>query len=677
MMCWSRLAVMMVVGLGCASAYAEGMSLAPVEQRGSVSDFELKDISGAGVRLSDFRGKAVVVSFWATWCEPCKQELAFLNRYYEELKEQGFEVIAVATDAPETQSRVRTVARQKDWTIKVVLDTAGSVSALLNPRGATPYSIFIDRAGRMVYDHEGYTVGDETGYRVMIEALLAEKAADGGADSSGWLPAGSSVSVTDTLVLEARGDNGDDTVDDDYFLGVNRLNVTGTAGDFSLWTRVDAWKFESPPAVEIQGENPFQDHLSLERFQLRYQGEKLEVVAGDYFLQLGRGIALAVRKGDEVSVETALRGGRLVWAGESFKAGTFGGKVANSNLDPIRSHFIEELEDVLGGGFMEFSGVGGMTLGAHGVHRVYGTSLLPEDSDWSQTGGAYVDLSGVVDWMTLYGEVDVQRRYQVGDFQNGLAGFVAANVEMGDTTLLVEGMRMDDFDLGVENFPAPLNRPPTLSRIRDEVITMSDYYGAQVRLEHRIKAVDIMLFTNGRYRLNLPGSDSPIVEYHGYGGMEWGFNQGRSHLNASAGYRSDRFEGGDEVRTLVHYYVDYVQAVGARYALHVISDTEYKGYVTASGELDHYWFGSTYVGVDRSGLGGITFELGYDTKNVENTAVESPSLFLAGILKWHITDKMELRAIGGTQHGGLKCVNGVCREYPSFAGLKTEWIGRF
>ena len=136
MMCWSRLAVMVVVVLGCASAYAEGMSLAPVEQRGSVSDFELKDISGAGVRLSDFRGKAVVVSFWATWCEPCKQELAFLNRYYEELKEQGFEVIAVATDAPETQSRVRTVARQKDWTIFIAANWPGALQPILLPLAA-------------------------------------------------------------------------------------------------------------------------------------------------------------------------------------------------------------------------------------------------------------------------------------------------------------------------------------------------------------------------------------------------------------------------------------------------------------------------------------------------------------------------------------------------------------
>ena len=130
----------------------------------------------------------------------------------------------MATDAPETQAEVKSVARQKGWEFKVVLDSAGEVSALLNPRGATPYSIFLDRNGNHSYDHEGYIVGDEVHYKPLIESLLAESA--GGANQV----SGGALSITETFTFSARGDNGDDVVDDDYYLGVNRLNITGGAG---------------------------------------------------------------------------------------------------------------------------------------------------------------------------------------------------------------------------------------------------------------------------------------------------------------------------------------------------------------------------------------------------------------------------------------------------------------
>ncbi len=149
--------------------------LTEADKRSVVPEFELQDLKGKSRKLSEFKGKVTVVSFWASWCEPCKQELGFMKKFRKTYGEQGFEVLAVATDAPETRSKVRTIVKRKKWKNPILMDTEGAVSALLNPRGSMPYAMFIDRQGRLAYAHEAYASGDEVAYEEAIKALLAEK----------------------------------------------------------------------------------------------------------------------------------------------------------------------------------------------------------------------------------------------------------------------------------------------------------------------------------------------------------------------------------------------------------------------------------------------------------------------------------------------------------------------
>jgi peroxiredoxin len=105
---------------------------------------------------------------------PCLQELPFLQEYYERYKEQGLVVLAISLDGPDTLAKVRSTVKRKDWTMNILLDQEGSTAAVLNPRGTNPYTMFIDRKGRLAHDHEGYTAGDEKAYEGVIKGLIAE-----------------------------------------------------------------------------------------------------------------------------------------------------------------------------------------------------------------------------------------------------------------------------------------------------------------------------------------------------------------------------------------------------------------------------------------------------------------------------------------------------------------------
>ncbi len=159
--------LLVTVGLG-ASAVELG--------RSSVPTFRLKDLKGKKVSNKDLKGKVVVISFWATWCVPCKRELDDLAKIHKKKKGAGLEVLAIATDGPETFSQIRGVAKRHRWPFRILPDKEGEATSVLNPRGTVPYSMYVDRNGRLAYDHEGYSQGDAAKMAKRIDDLLAEPA---------------------------------------------------------------------------------------------------------------------------------------------------------------------------------------------------------------------------------------------------------------------------------------------------------------------------------------------------------------------------------------------------------------------------------------------------------------------------------------------------------------------
>ena len=107
-------------------------------------DFQLVDLNGNPQRLGDYRGKVVLLNFWATWCKPCTTEMPAMQRTYDKLREKGFVVLAV--NELEDETEVREHIRQFGHTFPVLMDRDNKVANQFGVYGL-PVSFFIDERG--------------------------------------------------------------------------------------------------------------------------------------------------------------------------------------------------------------------------------------------------------------------------------------------------------------------------------------------------------------------------------------------------------------------------------------------------------------------------------------------------------------------------------------------------
>jgi peroxiredoxin len=114
-------------------------------------DFELNNLENEPVRLSDLRGKIVVINFWATWCEPCKVEMPFLEKLHSSSQKQ-LEILAVNFDEPSQQ--VQQFAEEYQLSFPILLDPGGNVQNLYRVRGY-PTTFILDEEGIVRFHHIG------------------------------------------------------------------------------------------------------------------------------------------------------------------------------------------------------------------------------------------------------------------------------------------------------------------------------------------------------------------------------------------------------------------------------------------------------------------------------------------------------------------------------------------
>ena len=138
-------------------------------------NFTLEDIDGDLVELNQEVGEGpILLSFWATWCKPCIEELNEYKQLYNEYKDSGFKMFAISTDDENTVAKVKPFVKSKGYNFPVLLDTNSDAVRLYYAQ-SVPYSVILDKNGMMIYSHLGYMKGDEVKVKQIIVSEIDKK----------------------------------------------------------------------------------------------------------------------------------------------------------------------------------------------------------------------------------------------------------------------------------------------------------------------------------------------------------------------------------------------------------------------------------------------------------------------------------------------------------------------
>jgi peroxiredoxin len=152
----------------CSFYEAEWPAVKEEKDRKKAPEFALKDASGETAKLSDYRGKVVLLNFWATWCGPCEIEIPWFIEFQRQYKDRDFAVLGVSLDEDGWKSVLPFVAREKvNYRVMV---TNEQVDQMYGGVDSLPTTFIIDREGRVASSHVG--LASKNTYRQEILTLL-------------------------------------------------------------------------------------------------------------------------------------------------------------------------------------------------------------------------------------------------------------------------------------------------------------------------------------------------------------------------------------------------------------------------------------------------------------------------------------------------------------------------
>ena len=146
--------------IGLSFMMCMGLSL---NAQNTLPDLSIEGIDGKKVIIKELvaNQKLTIMSFWATWCKPCKQELNNIAEIYEEWQDNyDVQLLAISIDNARTAYKVKTYVDGQDWDYVVLLDKNQELKQSLNFQ-TVPYTLVINADGEIVYRHQGYVEGDE------------------------------------------------------------------------------------------------------------------------------------------------------------------------------------------------------------------------------------------------------------------------------------------------------------------------------------------------------------------------------------------------------------------------------------------------------------------------------------------------------------------------------------
>ncbi len=484
----------------------------------------------------------------------------------------------------------------------------------------------------------------------------------------------------------------------------------GTVGynEFQASVRFDSALYLNAPVaspdastlIRRRTTDRFQNTFRLEHIAATYSGRGASLTLGDFYVTLGRGLVLAVRKVDDVGVDNKLRGAEARVKAGGFKFHIFGGFLNIKNYEPGTGFAYQETGDLIGGGRIEYGFGKYLRLGAHAAlieppQRIGADGLVEK----SRTIGYAVTLEmpRPVRWASLFLELARRERStQLSGIKNesdGYGFYGSANFYWGPITVLAEGKVYNNLlALNPGDYPQAsdpsfklqgqrqiINRiaePPTAERPLAIILRNRTVVGGRVRTDYRVKPWLVPYVSFGVYE-DQDDPENPALIWSAFAGTRLKWSSG--HASLESGYRAEIFSNNDSILTRdVHWIVDVSQKLFGVYSAELFSAgrhaTEAAGQELDGTFLLDTWFEGRLALSFKSADGwSVIGAYEFYTKTPDDT---KPHYFSIGG-QWEFMEGSFVRALYGGERAGLKCSGGVCRQFPGFEGGRIELNFRY
>lgn len=147
-----------------------------INAQSSLPSVEIKTLEGETINIQDYanNGKITVLSFWATWCSPCKRELDAIAEVYTDWQDEyGAELVAITIDDSRALPKVKPMVESKRWDYIILSDAKQDLMRGMNFQNV-PMTFLLNKEGEVVYTHSGYAPGDEYELEDKIKSLAGK-----------------------------------------------------------------------------------------------------------------------------------------------------------------------------------------------------------------------------------------------------------------------------------------------------------------------------------------------------------------------------------------------------------------------------------------------------------------------------------------------------------------------
>jgi cytochrome c biogenesis protein CcmG/thiol:disulfide interchange protein DsbE len=144
-----------------------------IAQKSTLPSVNVKTLDGSNINITTIEndGNPIVISFWATWCKPCKKELNTIAENYEDWQDEtGVKLVAISIDDTRSMAKVAPYVNASDWDYEVYLDPNGDLKRAMGV-STVPHTFLLNSKKEIVWQHKGYVDGDEDELLEQIEKL--------------------------------------------------------------------------------------------------------------------------------------------------------------------------------------------------------------------------------------------------------------------------------------------------------------------------------------------------------------------------------------------------------------------------------------------------------------------------------------------------------------------------